>query len=77
MSEVFIYIIIALLIVIAVLQVLNLLKKTNTQQLENKIIFMQNEIEDYVSKSSRDTLDFMDRQQKMQAQHQQALQEMK
>ena len=51
MSEVFIYIIIALLIVIAVLQVLNLLKKTNTQQLENKIIFMQNEIEDYVSKS--------------------------
>ena len=75
MSEVFIYIIIALLIVIAVLQVLNLLKKTNTQQLENKIIFMQNEIEDYVSKSSRDTLDFMDRQQKMQAQHQQALQQ--
>ena len=75
MSEVFIYIIIALLIVIAVLQVLNLLKKTNTQQLENKIIFMQNEIEDYVSKSSKDTLDFMDRQQKMQAQHQQALQQ--
>lgn len=75
MSEVFIYIIIALLIVIAVLQVLNLLKKTNTQQLENKIIFMQNEIEDYVSKSSKDTLDFMERQQKMQAQHQQALQQ--
>lgn len=75
MSEVFIYTIIALLIVIAVLQVLNLLKKTNTQQLENKIIFMQNEIEDYVSKSSKDTLDFMDRQQKMQAQHQQALQQ--
>lgn len=75
MSEVFIYIIIALLIVIAVLQVLNLMKKTNTQQLENKIIFMQNEIEDYVSKSSKDTLDFMDRQQKMQAQHQQALQQ--
>ena len=75
MSEVFIYIIIALLIVIAVLQVLNLLKKTNTQQLENKIFFMQNEIEDYVSKSSKDTLDFMDRQQKMQAQHQQALQQ--
>lgn len=72
-GEVFIYIIIALLVLIAVLQVLNLLKKTNTQQLENKIIFMQNEIEDYVSKSSKDTLDFMDRQQKLQAQNQQTI----
>ena len=72
-GEVFVYIIIALLVVIAVLQVLNLLKKTNTQQLENKIIFMQNEIEDYVNKSSRDTLDFMERQQKMQAQNQQTI----
>ena len=75
MSEIFIYIIIALLVVIVVLQVLNLLKKTNTQQLENKIIFMQNEIEDYVNKSSKDTLDFMERQQKMQSQHQQTLQQ--
>ena len=75
MSEIFIYIIIALLAVIAVLQVLNLLKKTNTQQLENKIIFMQNEIEDYVNNSSKNTLDFMDRQQKLQAQHQQTLQQ--
>lgn len=75
MSEIFIYIIIALLVVIAILQVLNLLKKTNTQQLENKIIFMQNEIEDYVNKSSKDTLDFMERQQKMQSQHQQTLQQ--
>ena len=74
-GEVFIYIIIALLVVIAVLQVLNLLKKTNTQQLENKIIFMQNEIEDYVNNSSKNTLDFMDRQQKLQAQHQQTLQQ--
>ena len=72
-GEVFVYIIIALLVVIAVLQVLNLLKKTNTQQLENKIIFMQNEIEDYVNKSSRDTLDFMERQQKLQAQNQQTI----
>lgn len=75
MSEIFIYIIIALLVVIAILQVLNLLKKTNTQQLENKIIFMQNEIEDYVNKSSKDTLDFMERQQKIQSQHQQTLQQ--
>ena len=75
MSEIFIYIIIALLVVIAVLQVLNLLKKTNTQQLENKIIFMQNEIEDYVNNSSKNTLDFMDRQQKLQAQHQQTVQQ--
>lgn len=75
MSEIFIYIIIVLLVVIAVLQVLNLLKKTNTQQLENKIIFMQNEIEDYVNNSSKNTLDFMDRQQKLQAQHQQTLQQ--
>lgn len=72
-GEVFVYIIIALLVVIAVLQVLNLLKKTNTQQLENKIIFMQNEIEDYVNRSSRDTLDFMERQQKLQAQNQQTI----
>jgi len=72
-GEIFIYIIIALLVVIAVLQVLNLLKKTNTQQLENKIIFMQNEIEDYVDKSTKDTLDFMDRQQKLQAQNQQTI----
>lgn len=75
MSEIFIYIIIVLLVVIVVLQVLNLLKKTNTQQLENKIIFMQNEIEDYVNNSSKNTLDFMDRQQKLQAQHQQTLQQ--
>ena len=75
MSDIFIYIIIALLIVIVVLQVLNLIKKTNTQQLENKIIFMQNEIEDYVNKSSKNTLDFMDRQQKMQAQHQLTVQQ--
>ena len=75
MSEIFIYIIIMLLAVIVVLQVLNLLKKTNTQQLENKIIFMQNEIEDYVNNSSKNTLDFMDRQQKLQAQHQQTLQQ--
>ena len=72
-GEIFIYIIIALLVVIAVLQVLNLLKKTNTQQLENKIIFMQNEIEDYVDKSTKDTLDFMERQQKLQAQNQQTI----
>ena len=75
MSEVFIYIIIVLLAVIVVLQVLNLLKKTNTQNLENRIIFMQNEIEDYVNKSSKDTLDFMQRQQNMQAQHQQTVQQ--
>ena len=75
MSEIFIYIIIMLLAVIVVLQVLNLLKKTNTQQLENKIIFMQNEIEDYVNNSSKNTLDFMDRQQKLQAQHQQTVQQ--
>ena len=75
MSEIFIYIIIVLLVVIVVLQVLNLLKKTNTQNLENKIIFMQNEIEDYVNNSSKNTLDFMDRQQKMQSQHQQTVQQ--
>ena len=75
MSEIFIYIIIALLVVIAILQVLNLLKKTNTQQLENKIIFMQNEIEDYVNNSSKNTLDFMERQQNLQAKHQQTVQQ--
>ena len=73
MTDVFVYIIIALLVVIAVLQILNLLKKTNSPQLENKMIFMQNEIKDYVDKSTKNTLDFMERQQKLQAQNQQAI----
>ena len=67
------YIIIALLVVLIVLSIANLLKKDRTIQLENKIIFMQNEIEDYVDKSKKDTLDFMERQQKLQAQNQQTL----
>ena len=75
MAEIFVYIIIALLVVIAVLQVLNLTKKANTQQLENKIIFMQNEIKDYVDKSTKGTLDFMERQQKLQMQNQQTVNE--
>ena len=75
MGEIFIYIIIALLVVIVILQVLNLTKKANTQQLENKIIFMQNEIEDYVNNSSKNTLDFMERQQNLQEKHQQTVQQ--
>ena len=68
------YIIIILLIVNIVISLLKLLKKDKTQQLENKILSLQNELESYIDKNKKDTLDFMERQQKMQTQNQQTVQ---
>ena len=70
------YIIIGLLAVIVLLLVANLCKKPNTKHLENKILLMQKEIENYVDKNTSGTLDFMERQQKLQAQNQQTLKNM-
>jgi len=68
------YIIIILLIVNIIISVLKLLKKDKTEQLENKMLFLQNELEEYIDKNKRDTLDFMERQQKLQSQNQQTVQ---
>lgn len=68
------YIIIFLLIVNVVVSIIRLLKKDKTEQLENKMIFLQNELENYIDKNKKDTLDFMERQQKLQAQNQQTMQ---
>ena len=76
MTETIAYIIIGLLAVIVLLLVANLCKKPNTKHLENKILLMQKEIENYVDKNTSGTLDFMERQQKLQAQNQQTLKNM-
>lgn len=68
------YIIIILLIINTVISVIKLLKKDKTEQLEKKMLFLQNELEEYMDKNKKDTLDFMERQQKMQAQNQQTVQ---
>lgn len=68
------YIIIILLIVNIIISVLKLLKKDKTGNLENKMLFLQNELEEYIDKNKRDTLDFMERQQKLQSQNQQTMQ---
>ena len=68
------YIIIILLVVNIVISLLKLLKKDKTQQLENKMLSLQNELESYIDKNKKDTLDFMERQQKMQTQNQQTVQ---
>lgn len=70
-----------LLCIIIVLQAVNtlaliaaLLGKNSSKQLENKLLVMQNSVESYIDKSKKDTLDFMERQQKMQAQSRQTMQ---
>ena len=68
------YIIIILLFVNVVLTVIKLLQKDKTPQLENKIQFLQSELEGYIDKNKKDTLDFMERQQKLQTQNQQTVQ---
>ena len=68
------YIIIILLVVNIVISIARLLKKDKTEQLENKMVFLQNELEDYMDKNKKDTLDFMERQQKLQSQNQQTVQ---
>ena len=68
------YIIIILLFVNVVLTVIKLLQKDKTSQLENKIQFLQSELEGYIDKNKKDTLDFMERQQKLQTQNQQTVQ---
>ena len=68
------YIIIILLVVNIVISIARLLKKDKTEQLENKMVFLQNELEDYIDKNKKDTLDFMERQQKLQSQNQQTVQ---
>lgn len=75
-GEIFYYIIIALLFVIAILQVANLLKKDKTAQLEGKIEDLQKEMEDYIDKNKTDTFDFMQRQNNLQAQNQQTVQQL-
>ena len=74
-GEIYYFIIIALLIAVAILQVINLLKKDKTDQLEGRIDSMQNEMESYIDKNKTDTFDFLQRQNNQQVQNQQLVQQ--
>ncbi len=73
-NEYLLYIIIVLQAVNTLVLIAALLGKNSSKQLENKLLAMQNSVESYIDKSKKDTLDFMERQQKMQAQSRQTMQ---
>lgn len=68
------YIIIALLVIVLIVNIISMTKKDKTQALENQIVELKKEIEQYTDKSKKDTLDFLTRQQTVQNQNQQVMQ---
>ncbi len=67
------YVIIALLAVNVIISLINMFKKNGTKSAEDSYINMQKNIESYVDKNTKSTLDFLERQQNQQIKNQQQL----